>query len=65
MKPDKNLKKRWGSLKKDGKIILNIHLIKTSEQIIDYIIIHELCHQIIEWHSHKFWSLLHKYVPDY
>ena len=26
---------------------------------------HELCHLIIEEDSHRFWSLLHKYVPDY
>ena len=61
----KNLKNRWGSLTKKGTIVLNIHLIKAPERIIDYIIIHELCHLIIEGHSHKFWSLLHKYVPDY
>ena len=61
----KNLKNRWGSLTKKGTIVLNIHLIKAPEQIIDYIIIHELCHLIIEGHSHRFWSLLHKYVPDY
>ena len=61
----KNLKNRWGSLTKKGTIVLNINLIKAPERIIDYIIIHELCHLIIEGHSHKFWSLLHKYIPDY
>jgi len=40
-------------------------MIVTKIIIIDYIIIHELCHLIIEGHSHRFWSLLHKYVPDY
>ena len=49
---------------KKGTIVLNIHLLKAPEQIIDYIILHELCHLIIEGHSHRFWSLLHKYVPD-
>jgi len=61
----KNLKNRWGSLSKNGTIILNVNLIKIPEKIIDYIIIHELCHLIIQGHSHKFWYLLHKYVPDY
>lgn len=61
----KNLKNRWGSLTKTGIIILNVNLIKVPEKIIDYIIIHELCHLIIQGHSHKFWFLLHKYVPDY
>ena len=61
----KNLKNRWGSLTKNGTIVLNVNLIKVPENIIDYIIIHELCHLIIQGHSHKFWFLLHKYVPDY
>jgi hypothetical protein len=61
----KNLKNRWGSLSKNGTVVLNVNLIKIPENIIDYIIIHELCHLIIQGHSHKFWFLLHKYVPDY
>ena len=42
-----------------------VNLIKTPENIIDYIIIHELCHLRIEGHFHNFWNLLHKYIPDY
>jgi predicted metal-dependent hydrolase len=61
----KKLKNRWGSVTKNKKIVLNMNLIKTSENIIDYIIIHELCHLKIEGHSHNFWNLLHKFVPDY
>ena len=61
----KKLKNRWGSVTKSKKIVLNVNLIKTSEKIIDYIIIHELCHLKIEGHSHNFWNLLHKFVPDY
>jgi predicted metal-dependent hydrolase len=36
---------------------------KTPKNIIDYIIIHELCHLKIEGHS--LWNLLHKFVPNY
>ena len=61
----KKLKNRWGSVTKSKKIILNVNMIKTPENIIDYIIIHELCHLKIEGHSHNFWNLLHKFVPDY
>ena len=61
----KKLKNRWGSVTKNKKIVLNVNLIKTPENIIDYIIIHELCHLKIEGHSHNFWNLLHKFVPDY
>lgn len=61
----KNLKNRWGSATKEGKINLNYNLIKAPENIIDYIIIHELCHFKIKKHSHQFWNLLSKYIPDY
>ena len=61
----KKLKNRWGSVTKNKKIVLNVNLIKTPEKIIDYIIVHELCHLKIEGHSHNFWNLLHKYIPDY
>ena len=61
----KNLKNRWGSATKEGKVNLNYNLIKAPENVIDYIIIHELCHLIIKKHSHQFWDLLKKYVSDY
>lgn len=61
----KNLKNRWGSATGKGMINLNMNLIKAPEDIIDYIIIHELCHFIIKEHSYRFWSLLKKYVLDY
>ena len=38
---------------------------KAPKDVIDYIIIHELCHFKIKGHSHKFWSYLHRYVPNY
>ena len=62
----KELKKRWASIGKNGDTInLNANLVKTPEDIIDYVIIHELCHLKIKGHSHHFWNLLHKFVPNY
>ena len=61
----KILKNRWGSLTKNKKIVLNINLLKTSEEIIDYIIMHEMIHLKIQGHQHTFWALVHKYIPDY
>jgi len=61
----KNLKNRWGSLTKNKTINLNQNLMKAPEDVIDYIIIHELCHFKVKGHSHKFWSYLHRYVPNY
>ncbi|HKG87188.1 MAG TPA: M48 family metallopeptidase [Nitrososphaeraceae archaeon] len=42
-----------------------LNLIKAPENIIDYIILHELCHLKIKEHSHHYWDLLHKYMPNY
>ena len=61
----KNLKNRWGSVTKKDIINLNRNLIKAPDDIIDYIIIHELCHLKIQGHSHHFWSFLKQFVPDY
>ena len=61
----KNLRKRWGSTTKKGTINLNVNLIKAPERIIDYVIVHELCHFLIEEHSFRFWNMLKRYFPDY
>jgi|SRR5215216_6245710 len=61
----KNLRNRWGSLTKKEVINLNLNLIKAPEDVIDYIILHELCHLKIKEHSHHYWDLLHKFMPNY
>lgn len=62
----KRLKNRWGSIGKKGDTInLNVDLIKAPEDIINYIILHEICHLRIKEHSHHYWDLLHKFMPDY
>jgi predicted metal-dependent hydrolase len=61
----KNLKNRWGSATKDNIINLNLNLLKAPEIVIEYIILHELCHLRIKKHSHHFWDLLHKFMPGY
>ncbi len=61
----KNLKNRWGSVTKNKTINLNVNLMKAPEDIIDYIIIHELCHFKVKGHSYMFWNYLKQFVPDY
>ena len=61
----KNLNGRWGAITKVGGINLNANLIKAPEEVIEYIIIHELCHFIIKGHSHHFWELIRSYFPRY
>jgi len=61
----KNLKSRWGSAGKTGTITLNQVLIDTPPRIIDYVIIHELCHLKIQGHSNMFWNLLSTHDKKY
>jgi predicted metal-dependent hydrolase len=61
----KNLKNRWGSATKNNVINLNVNLLKGPENVIDYIILHELCHLKIKQHSYRFWDMLHKFMPIY
>jgi len=61
----KDLKNRWGSATSDNTINLNMNLIKAPSSVIDYVILHELCHLKIKGHSDKFWSMVKKYMPNY
>jgi predicted metal-dependent hydrolase len=61
----KDLRNIWGSVTKNKTINLNVNLLKAPEDIIDYIIIHELCHLKIKGHSHLFWDYLKQFVPNY
>jgi len=52
-----NLKSTWASLTKRGLINFNMHLIKAPHDVIDYIVLHELCHLKIKGHPHHYWNL--------
>lgn len=56
---------RWGSCSSKGHISLNWKIVCQSPSIIDYIIIHELCHLIHMNHSSDFWSAVENFYPSY
>jgi predicted metal-dependent hydrolase len=61
----KRLKNRWGSMTKEGSINLNANLLKAPEDVIDYIILHELCHLKVKEHSYHYWDHVRRYMPNY
>ena len=61
----KLLKDRWGSATPTGEINLNSNLMKAPRNVIRYVILHELCHFKIKEHSHYFWNLIGKHMPEY
>jgi predicted metal-dependent hydrolase len=56
----KNIKSRWGSCSKKRNVNFSIHLMRLPNELIDYVILHELAHTIQHNHSKKYWAVLDK-----
>ena len=61
----RNFKSRWGSCDKKGEVVFNWNIIKAPHSIVDYVVIHELCHLIHPNHSKDFWQLVGRFDTDY
>jgi len=61
----KDQKKRWASCSKDGTLRFNWRISMAPISIVDYIVVHELCHLKIKNHSSDFWKLVSITLPDY
>lgn len=58
-------KTRWGSCSSKGTLSFNWKLMLAPPAILDYVIVHELCHLAHMNHSERFWSCVATILPDY
>ncbi len=58
-------KRRWGSCNAQGRISLNPYMMKLSNEMIDYIIVHELSHLVHLNHSASFYGHIEQFLPDF
>lgn len=61
----RDMKTHWGSLSKGGILTLNVKLIATAKECIEYVVVHELCHLKHANHDNAFYRLLETRMPDW
>ena len=61
----KDQKTRWGSCSSKQNLNFNYRLVMAPQPVIEYVVIHELCHMIHMNHSKEFWKEVEKFQPEY
>lgn len=61
----KDTKSRWGSCSAKKNLNYNYRIILAPKPVIDYLVVHEVCHLMHLDHSQKFWDLVEFLMPDY
>ena len=56
---------RWGSCSQSGVLRFNWRIAMAPISVLDYVVVHELCHIKIKNHSQDFWRLVSLVIPDY
>ncbi len=62
----RDMKTRWGSCSvESGRMRFNLELAKKPQELIEYVVLHELAHRKVSNHGARFQELLDKYMPDW
>ncbi len=61
----KEQKKRWASCTKNNELLFNWRSVMAPSNVLDYIIVHEMCHMNYKNHSKEFWNNVFEILPDY
>lgn len=61
----RKMKKRWGSCDSEGNLKFNTRMKYLPEQLIQYVVFHELSHLIEFGHNNDFWNIISQEYPDY
>jgi predicted metal-dependent hydrolase len=61
----REVRSRWGSCSKNKNLSFSWRLVLAPRHVMEYLVVHELCHLIEMNHSFKFWRLVYKLCPQY
>jgi predicted metal-dependent hydrolase len=61
----RDYKSRWGSCSASGDVSYNWRIIMAPHHIVDYVVVHELCHMLEHNHSPKYWKHVENVIPGY
>lgn len=61
----RNQRTRWGSCSSQGNLNFNCLLLRAPQEVLEYVVVHELCHRKEMNHSPKFWAEVERVLPNY